>query len=390
MMANLLLARGISLGARAFVIDRAGHYELLTRLVADGRHVELGGDSPYAINPWDVPDPERVPREKLAFLLSLHTLMMGDEGLGKTELAQLGEAIRAVYARAATLERARPCESMLRDELRAMAAQHQSEGAAELAALLRNLATRLNEWCGDGTYAYLLDRETNVPPDSPLVVFDTRRCPQDVLRPVMFAIMEYVSGTVERRWNAHKAAGPDAGQGRFAGRSIMLIDEAWHLVRRPETGEYANDLALRARHLGLVLAVCFQQLSQADTEHGHALLQNATMQLLLAQHPSELEFMQRALRLSDEERELIGRLETVKGSHAQALWINGTRGRGRVVVRVGATEYWAFTSDQGRDAPRREAALRDHPGDAWAAIMSLAHPERRRETPATAEPSATP
>ena len=152
----------------------------------------------------------------------------------------------------------------------------------------------------------------------------------------------------------------------------MLIDEAWHLVRRAETGEYANDLALRARHLGLVLAVLLQQLSQADTEHGHALLQNATQQVLLAQHPSELAFMQQALRLSDEEREIVARLETVKGSHAQMLWINGTRGRGRVAMRVGPTEYWAFTSDQGRDAARRQAAMRDHDGDSWAAVAALA------------------
>jgi hypothetical protein len=163
----------------------------------------------------------------------------------------------------------------------------------------------------------------------------------------------------------------------------MLIDEAWHLVRRPETGEYANDLALRARHLGLVLAVCFQQLSQADTEHGHALLRNSTLQLLLAQHPSELAFMQRALRLTDEEREIVGRLETVKGSHAQMLWINGTRGRGRVSVRVGPTEYWAFTSDQGRDVPARDAAVRRHHGDHWAAITELAQPHTS-DTPALA------
>ena len=169
----------------------------------------------------------------------------------------------------------------------------------------------------------------------------------------------------------------------------MLIDEAWHLVRRRETGDYANDLALRARHLGLVLAVMFQQLSQADTEHGLALLQNSTMQLLLAQHPSELAFMQSALKLSDEERELVARLKTVKGSHAQMLWINGTRGRGRVSARVGPLEYWAFTSDQGRDTPRRDAALREHDGDAWAAI-TRARPHHRDPTGAvTATAHAT-
>ena len=126
MTANVILARAIAHGARAFVIDRAGHYELLTRLVDGAQQIELGADdSPYAINPWDVPDPREVSREKIAFLISLHALMMGDEGLGKAEIAQLGEAIRAVYAKAATLEGEPPRESMLRDELLAMAEHNQ-------------------------------------------------------------------------------------------------------------------------------------------------------------------------------------------------------------------------------------------------------------------------
>jgi hypothetical protein len=188
----------------------------------------------------------------------------------------------------------------------------------------------------------------------------------------MFAIMEYVTGTVERRWRAHLQHPGEHARSRFAGRSIMLIDEAWHIVRRPETGEYANDLALRARHLGLWLVVLSQQLSQFDTEHGLALLRNSTQQMLLAQHPNELDFVQAALQLSDEERRLVGQLKTVKGSHAQMLWINGTRGRGRVSLRVGPTEYWSFTSDQATDAPRRAAALATHHGDAWAAVGELA------------------
>ena len=128
MTANVILARAIAHGARAFVIDRAGHYELLTRLVDGAQQIVLGADdSPYAINPWDVPDPREVSREKISFLISLHALMMGDEGLDKAEIAQLGEAIRAVYAKAATLENEPPRESMLRDEL-------QRDGRAQPAA----------------------------------------------------------------------------------------------------------------------------------------------------------------------------------------------------------------------------------------------------------------
>jgi hypothetical protein len=373
MTANVILARAIAHGARAFVIDRAGHYELLTRLIDGAQQIVLGADDArYAINPWDVPDPREVSREKISFLIALHALMMGDEGLGKAEIAQLGEAIRAVYARAATLENLPPRESMLRDELVAMAEHNQRHGAVEVAAMLRNLAMRLNEYCGEGTYAYLLDRSTTVPADSPLVVFDTRRCPTDVLRPVVFSILEYVTNTVERHWTAQRARAGTHGTARFAGRSIMLIDEAWHIVGRPQTGEYANDLARRARHLGLVLIVMSQQLSDFDTEHGRALLRNSTMQMLLAQHPSEIPFIRDALALTEEEARLLARLKTVKGSHAQLLWINGSRGRGRVSLQVAPTEYWCFTSDQGADVPLRDAKLAEHDGDPWAAITELA------------------
>ena len=67
MTANVLVSRCLALGARAFVIDRAGHYEMLTRLVDGAQQIEIGADdSPYALNPWDVPDPAKVSREKLA------------------------------------------------------------------------------------------------------------------------------------------------------------------------------------------------------------------------------------------------------------------------------------------------------------------------------------
>ena len=45
----------------------------------------------------------------------------------------------------------------------------------------RNLADQLSEYCCEGTYAYLLDRPTTVPLDSPLVIFDTRACPESQL-----------------------------------------------------------------------------------------------------------------------------------------------------------------------------------------------------------------
>ena len=209
MTANVLLSRCLAAGARGFVIDRAGHYETLTRLLDGAQQVEIGADdSPYALNPWDVPDPAKVSREKIAFLLALHQVMMG--GLDARQIGMIGAAIRAVYAKAAALSGSQPRESMLQDELRAQAKEAQDQDAVDVAATLRNLADRLSEYCGQGTYAYLLDRATTVPADAPLVVFDTRRCPESELRLVMFALMEYITTSVERHWAAHKAAASSA------------------------------------------------------------------------------------------------------------------------------------------------------------------------------------
>ena len=53
------------------------------------------------------------------------------------------------------------------------------------------------------------------------------------------------------------------------------------------------------------------------------------------------------------------------------LWLNGTRGHGKVALRVGPSEYWAFTSDPA-EAAIREAEIERHRGNVWAAIHALA------------------
>ena len=382
--ANVLMSRCLALGARAFVIDRAGHYETLSRLVDGAQQIELGAEgSRYALNPWDVSDPAKVPREKVAFLIALHQVMMGH--LDGQQLGMLASGIRAVYGKAAALGGS-PTESLLREELRAQADDAQQADAPEIAATLRNLADQLSEYCGEGTYAYLLDRETTVPLDSPLVIFDTRTCPESQLQLVMFAIMEYVTGTVQRHWAGHRADAVKPGAPLFLGRSMMLIDEAWHLIRRDETGEYANDLARRARHLGLALIVMSQQLSDFNTDYGKALVRNSAQQLLLAQNPQEIPFIAETVELSQREANELGRLKTVKGRHAQMLWLNGARGHGKVTLRVGPSEYWAFTSDPTEVAIRDET-IAQHDGNVWAAINALARRGTRAHRDQAKEPA---
>ena len=361
---------------QAFVLDRAGHYEFLCRLVPGARHLTIGASTDeHAVNPWDVEDPANPPIEKIAFLVALHALLVGDHragedsyGLDALERNLLEVAIRSVYARAAR-EGVAPREALLREELRRRAEDEAQAGAEEVASVLRTLGERIASFVDDGSYAYLLDRETTVPADAPLVAFDTRKVPRELQAAVLFVLAEHVTRRIEARGQRRLR---DADGGTFAGRSMLVIDEAWKLVERRATGEWVNEIARRSRHLGLFLVAISQQLSDFAGPYGKALLRNSTQQLFLRQSPDELAYIKDAARLSDAEVRAIARLKTVKRSYSQAYWINGTRGRGTIALRVGPTEYGLATSDPVNDLPRRTQALEACGGDAWRALEQLA------------------
>jgi TraG P-loop domain len=376
LMTLTIMARCLALGiGRVFVIDRSRHHQhylTLTNLVHGARHLDIGSESEWAINAWDTPDQSVVPRAKVAFLLALHGTMMGSEGLTVLERSHLGTAIREVYARAHE-QGVTARESMLRDVLVDRAREETDAGAAEIAAALRNLAGRLGEFCGDGTYSHLLDRETNIPLDSPLVVFDTKQCPEEVLGAVMFATIEYVTREVIRHSDEHAPLVGKPDVPVLHHQSMLVIDEAWHKVATPESGTHVAALARQARHIDLFLLILSQQFSDLGTDHGLPLLRNAAIAILLRQDDQrELQFAQQALGLSDETTALIANLQTVKGRYSEFLWLNGARGTGKLRLPVGPTEYWTFTSEPHTDVPMRNATIAAHDGQVWPALRELA------------------
>jgi type IV secretory pathway VirB4 component len=366
----------LATGVHAHVLDRAGHYSFLCELIPGARHLTIGaGDNEHAVNPWHTADPAVVPPEKVTFLVGLHALLIGDreggaDSYGMTALERnlLEVAIRAVYRRAAAEGRV-ALERDLKLELEARADDEATHGAVEISGHLRNLAERLGSFVGEGSYAYLLDRPTTIPDDAPLVVFDTRRVPRELAGAVIFILAEHVTTTIEER--RRRALAGEGGAQPFRG-DMLVIDETWSLMAHRATGEWVNDTARRARHLGLFLIAITQQLSDFANDYGRALLRNSSMQLFLRQAPEELLYVQDALRLSDEEIAAISRLKTAKGEYSMAYWINGTRGRGTVSLRLGRTEYWLATSDPVGDVPVRARAIREHGGDAWQALSALA------------------
>jgi hypothetical protein len=283
MTVNVLLIRALARGLRVAVIDRAGHYQFLTSLIPGAVQVRLGGKgNREAVCPWDVPDPARVEQGKVDFLLALHGLLLGrrdGSGLGDLEENLLGLAIREVYARCAlTGEQAR--ELILQEELYKREASELRAGASDVAAVLRNLALRLNNYVGEGPYAYLADWPTTVGADARILSFDTRAIPDSRAGAALFAIVEHVTARIERMRD--EALAGDLARG-WEGRHALVIDEAWKLVEQESTGRWFNELSRRSRHLALWLIAISHSLSDFENEYGQALLRNASMRLLLEQ-----------------------------------------------------------------------------------------------------------
>ena len=386
MSAILLLIRAIAHGANGFIIDRAGHFAFLASLIPGAVSVQIGADG-HAINSWDVPRPDSVSAEKVDYLLALHALLLGEHhaardsyGLSDLESNLLGLAIGEVYERCA-LTGEEPRELLLQEELERRYHAERREGSVGIAEALRNLSMRINNYLHDGPYGYLGDRPTTIPAGSPLVVFDTRLIPDAKAPAALFVICEHVKSQIAATRSEHLAG--DGPRHAWAGRSFLVIDEAWKLIERPATGRWFNEFCRRSRHYALWLIAISQQLSDFDNEHGKALLSNAAMRLFLRQEARELAYVKDSLRLSEQAIDAISQLQTVRGQYATAYLMNGTRGQGTIQIAAGAQEYWIATSDPARDERTRQQALDDSGADPWLALQLLAREHRQQTTPAS-------
>src|SRR4051794_20988824 len=345
----------LAMGGRALVFDRSlRHWDGLVAAVPGAATHIVGLSSGFRVNPWDLPAGADGPSQaKLEYLLDLHALLLGERhdgvvGLTATERATLEAACRAVYR-----EVARPVEG----DLSAWLARHAvAEPDARRAAQYAALAERLVPYVGEGTYAGLLDGPTTLRADAPLEVFNFKALPDRLVPLAMLPLLEYI-------WT--QLADP-------ARPTPVVLDEGWALLNHPASAPFVAEVTRTGRHHGLATLNLSQLLSDYSGPAGAAVLENASVALLLAQHPTALPELRRVFDLTEDERAAVGQLRTVKGQGAGA-YLHARAGADAGVVRLTVTpeEYWLCTSHKP-ERELREAAIRAHGGDVWAAVRALA------------------
>jgi type IV secretory pathway VirB4 component len=285
---KLELLRSLYQGVRVAVIDPEDEYPALAGHVG-GTVIQLGAPG-VKLNPLELPTDGR-PDTLARRGLTLHTIiavMLGPPGLAPAEKAALDRAITATYHTAgitsdpATWSRPAP---LLRD----LATTLQRDGDPAAAGL----AARLGPWVS-GAFSGLFDAPTTTGGGAAghLRVWSLRQLP-DELRTIGTLL------ALDAIWREIDTPHP-------AGRRLVVVDEAWLLLRDGEGARFLFRMAKAARKRAAGLSVITQDAADVlSTDLGLAVVSNAATQVLMRQSSQSIDAVADAFRLTAGEARLL-------------------------------------------------------------------------------------
>ncbi|WP_433418823.1 VirB4 family type IV secretion system protein [Microtetraspora malaysiensis] len=332
-LAKLEALRSLYAGVEVAVIDPEDEYARMCAAVG-GAYLHLGAPK-VRLNPFDLPPEGRRDGDPLTrralFLHTLISVMLG-ETLVNASKAALDRGILAAYRQAGiTTERRtwnrRP--PLMRDLVTALT-EDADPRAKELAAGLAPYVT--------GSHRQLFDGPTTTRPDSHLIVFSLRDLPEE-LKAVGTLL------TLDAVWR--RVSDPRDRRPR-----LVVVDEAWLLMKDPEGAKFLLRMAKAARKHWAGLSVVTQDAGDLlGSDVGQAVIANSTTQILLRQAPQAIDKVTDAFGLSDGERQLL--LSAERGMGLLAA------GQQRVAFQVISSpwEHSMVTSDPQELADYEEADL---------------------------------
>ena len=282
---KLEILRSMMFDTDVIVLDPEREYEYLAEATG-GRFFNISLSSEHHINPFDLPTPREdesgadVLRSNIINLVGLFRIMLG--GLTPEEDAIVDRAITETYA----LKDITPESNFAAVEPPLM-----SDFELVLAGMEggESLVQRLTKYT-KGTWAGFINRPSNVDINKKFVVFSMRDM-EDELKPVaMYIVMHFI-------WNQIR---------KELKRRLMVIDEAWWMMKSEDTASFLYGLAKRGRKYYLGLATITQDVEDfLKSPYGLPIITNSSIQLLLKQSPSSIDIVAKTFNLTDEEKYLL-------------------------------------------------------------------------------------
>lgn len=316
---KLEILRSLMFGTEVIVIDPEREYEYLAEATG-GRFFNISLSSPHNINPFDLPphdeeeSPNDVLRTHIIELIGLFRLILG--GLTPEEETIIDEALRETYALKDITGEAEydGLEPPLLSDFEMVLAG--MEGSA-------SLINRLQKYTS-GTWSGFMNQPTNIDINQKFVVFSLRDMEDELKTAAMYIITNHIWGAIRRRLQ----------------KRLLVIDEAWWMMKSEDTASFLFMLAKRGRKYYLGMATITQDVEDfLRSPYGVPMITNSSLQFLMKQSPTAIDTIQQTFNLTDEEKFLL--LESGIG---EGIFFAGLK---HVAIKVIAsyTEDQIITSD---------------------------------------------
>ncbi|MFZ5844948.1 MAG: VirB4-like conjugal transfer ATPase, CD1110 family, partial [Patescibacteria group bacterium] len=285
-MVKLEVMRSLMFDTEVIVIDPESEYEALTHALG-GEYIRFHFGSQTKINPFDLSllsggDAESELNQKILALHGFFRVVMGK--LTPSEDALLDRALITTYKQKGVT----PDPTTQNKEPPLMEDLYKTLVGTE-EPLARGLADRIEKFV-KGSLVGIFDQHTNIEIRNPLTVFSIRDL-EDELRPIaMYLILDFI-------WNKIR---------RDTKRRLLIVDEAWYMMKYPDSGQFLNAIAKRARKYCLGLTTITQDVEDFLTVAlGRAIIQNSSMQILLKQSAAAIDRVAEVFYLSEGEKHLL-------------------------------------------------------------------------------------
>lgn len=325
---KLEILRTLMFDVDVIVIDPEKEYEYMSEATG-GKYFNISLNSEHHINPFDLPVAREdessadVLRSNIINLVGLFRIMLG--GLTQEEDAIIDRAISETYAlKDITADsNFKDVEPPLLSDFELVLAG--MEGGD-------SLVQRLSKYT-KGTWAGFINQPSNVDINKKFIVFSLRDM-EDELKPVaMYLVTHYI-------WNAIR---------KDLRKRLLVIDEAWWMMKSEDTASFLFGLAKRGRKYYLGLSTITQDVDDfLRSPYGMPIVTNSSIQILLKQSPTVIDHIQQTFNLTDEEKYLL--LESDVG---EGMFFVGLK---HVAIKI----VGSYTEDQIITTnPQQVMAIRD-------------------------------
>lgn len=290
---KLEILRSLMFNTEVFVIDPENEYESLCQAVS-GSYLNISLNSPKRINPFDLPRLSNAEEGRDALrsnVIMLHGLM--NLVLGKMTASEdniMDKALIETYATKGitgdpSTHHLRP--PIMEDLQKVLLSIN---GGGDMSLRLRKFT--------QGSFAGLFNEQTNIDLENQFVVFSIRDL-EDELRPIaMYIILNYI-------WNKIKSN---------IVKRILVVDEAWYLLKHEDSAQFLFSIAKRARKYYLGLTTISQDVEDfVNSPYGKAIITNSSLSLLLKQHPAAVDAVAKTFNLTEAEKYLLLSSEVGEG-----------------------------------------------------------------------------